>query len=379
MSNRPSLVKRAIIGTVAVVSALALASCSGDSTPSGGGTSGKADVAAAQKLVDQYTAAPTWRGPTEPVDTSKLNDKTVVFIAADFSIPFNAQIAASFKTAAKEIGLNPLVIDGKGDVTTYAAGITQAISIHAGAIVLLSIGPEVVKAPIDKAASAGIPVISAANYSQTAKLPAGITANVSVNYELIGGLQAAFAVTQNKDKVDAVSIPAPQFPADISQSNGQKSELKKLCPSCQFRRQDVQVTTFQQTLPAQVRTIVQSDKAVNWFLPTFDALNLVIVPAIEQGGGKGRVQTSSHNALDANLKMVKDGTPQTATIGENLPWWAYALVDESARLIVGQKPVEENVPVRMFTKPVLDKIGSLDPSKLFGDVDFAAKYKALWK
>jgi ribose transport system substrate-binding protein len=381
MSTRTMRHRAAGVAAIAVAGIFALSACTSD-TGDGGGSSEApadgADTAAAQSLVDKYSAAPTWQGPTEPVDIASVEGKSIVFIAADFAIPFNAEIASEFEVAAKEIGLDPLVIDGKGAVNTYAAGIEQAISMKAGAIVLLSIGPEVVEAPLLQAEAAGIPVVSAANYTTGADLPQGITSNVSVDYEMIGGLQSAWAVVQNGGAVDAVSFLAPQFPADVSQSHGQEDQLKELCAACGFSRQEVQVTTFQQNLPAQVRTIVQSEPTVNWFFPTFDALNLFIVPGIEQGGGGDRVQTSSHNALEANLQQVLDGTPQSATIGESLPWWAYALVDQSARLIAGQDEQEQNVPIRIFTQEVLEEIGSIDSADLYGDVDFRAEYAELW-
>ena len=136
--------------------------------------------------------------------------------------------------------------------------------------------------------------------------------------------------------VNAHGFYGGAFPSDVAQAKGQKDELARLCPTCKLKQESVLISNFPTTVPPIVQTAIRADPKLNWFFPTFDALNLYVVPAVTQAGAADRVQSTSHNAIAANLKYVLKGQVQTASIGENTTWWAYATADNLARLMVGQ-------------------------------------------
>jgi ribose transport system substrate-binding protein len=371
-------------GSSSSSSSSAAASSGGAGSSGSSGSSSASGVAEAKARVQQYEAVPTWKGPTTPITgVPKLKGKLVVCVDSNFAVPFLKQLCDDISNAYKTMGVKTLEIDGKGDTSNYDAGVRTAISQHAAGIALVAIGSGVIGPALQAAKSAGIPVVTAANDPQSLKEPPIIGANVSVDYAKIGELQSDFAIAQSNGNVDARGFYGGAFPSDVAQAGGQKSELARLCPSCKLKQSSVLISNFPTTVPPIVETDVRSDPKLNWFLPTFDALNLYIVPAVTQAGAASRVQSSSHNAIAANLKYVLNGQVQTASIGENTNWWAWATADNLTRLMVGQPAIpNENIPERLFTKEVIEQAGGAsvvnNQDALFGNVPYMQKYKALW-
>jgi ribose transport system substrate-binding protein len=340
-------------------------------------------VAQAKAFVGKYLVAPPWRGPTTPIkNISSLKGKLVVCVDSNFAVPFLKQLCDDTAAAFKLMGMRVLEIDGKGATSNYNAGVRTAIAQHAAGIALVAIGSTVLGPALTAAKAAGIPVVTAANDPQGIAEPSTIGANISIIYKLVGQLQAAWAVANTNGVVDARGFYGGAFPSDVAQALGQKSELAALCPSCKLTQESVLISNFPTTVPPIVETDVRSDPKLNWFLPTFDALNLYIVPAVIAAGAAKRVQSSSHNAIAANLDYVLKGQVETAEIGENTNWWGYATADDLARLMLHQPAItDEHVPERVFTQANLKALGGAkvvnNQDALFG-VPYQGKYKALW-
>lgn len=383
---------RRALAAVLIAATAALAAACGSSTdsstssstskPSSGVTT--SGVAEAKKMVSEFTAVPKWEGPTEPInDISKLKGKLVVCLDSNFAVPFLKQLCDDMETAFKSMGMRVLKIDGKGDTSNYNAGVQTAIAQKAAGIALVAIGSSVIGPALKRAKAAGIPVTTTANDPIDAVQPPEIGANITVDYSKIGQLQAAYAVAVSNGNVNAHGFYGGAFPSDVAQAKGQKDELAKLCPKCKLKQESVLISNFPTTVPPIVQTAIRADPKLNWFFPTFDALNLYVVPAVTQAGAAHRVQSTSHNAIAANLKYVLKGQVQSASIGENTTWWAYATADNLARLMVGQQAIpDEKIPLRIFDKKVLEEAGGAsvvdNQDALFGNVPYREKYAALW-
>lgn len=382
--------RRALTAALIAAVAALVAACGSDSDSSsssstakpGGATS--SGVAEAKKMVSEFTAVPKWQGPTEPIkDISQLKGKLVVCLDSNFAVPFLKQLCDDMETAFKSIGMRVLKIDGKGDTNNYNAGVRTAIAQKAAGIALVAIGSSVIGPALKRAKAAGIPVTTTANDPLGSPQPPEIGANITVDYTKIGQLQAAYAVAVSNGNVNAHGFYGGAFPSDVAQAKGQKDELARLCPSCKLKQESVLISNFPTTVPPIVQTAIRADPKLNWFFPTFDALNLYVVPAVTQAGAAKRVQSTSHNAIAANLKYVLKGQVQSASIGENTTWWAYATADNLARLMVGQAAIpDEKIPLRIFDKKVLEEAGGAsvvdNQDALFGDVPYREKYAALW-
>lgn len=393
---RSSTLRRVIYAALMVFVLAVIAGCgsSDDSSSTSGGGSTSADTsgggggdssaakAEAQKIVDQFKAVPKWDGPTTPVkglDAQK--GKLVVCVSSNFAVPFLKSMCDNSVKAAKEAGFDTLSLDGKGDPSNYNQGIQQAISQKAVGIILIAIPADVVGPALKDAAAAGTKVVIAANDPIDYQPPPEIGANVTVDYTKVGELQSDYAIANTDGDVHAYGFYGGAFPSDVAQAKGQKAELERLCPSCTLGQESVLISNFPKTVPPIVQSQIRKNPDLNWFLPTFDALNLYVVPAVAAAGAKGKVRSSSHNAVEGNLKFILDDNVQVMSVGENTEWWAWGATDALIRLIVDQPVEPENIPIRIFDKEVIEEIGPDnlgDQDALFGNVDYRGEYRKLW-
>jgi ribose transport system substrate-binding protein len=368
--------------TAVVVTAGALAAC-GSSSNSSGKVSAAA-VARATALVNQYKAVPAWAGPTAPISVSKAKGKTVFVVTQTFTVPFLKVLNDQAVEALHAAGLKTVSVDGENSPADMNTGFQEAISRHAAAIIINGITASDIQPAINSAAAQHIPVVTMANDSSQFKEPAGISANVSVNYETIGQLMIAYAVEHNTNgKVDIVAFNLPDHESTAEQKVGELAELGALCPTvCKFKSEHIEVATFPQTIPPTVQADLRGDPNVNWVLPDFDAATTYAIPAINQIGFGKKVSASSNNAIESNLKFIADGNVQKMSVGQDDGWWAWATADETLRLILGQPVVAENVPQRVIDLSVIDQSGGVknigNQDALFGNTPYRADYKKLW-
>lgn len=374
---------------------LAAAGC-GDSDSGGSGSGGSAGgdggssstaVADARRLVAEFSADPVWRGPATPIEgLDRFRGKLIACIGSNFAVPFIKTMCENSATALKEAGFDTLVMDGKGDPSVYNTNVRQAISQKAAGIILMSTPSNAVAPALRVAAENGIKVITAANDPLGYPQPPEVLDNVTVDYYRVGELQSAYAVANTDGKVNAFALGAPAFPADVAQSRGQKEYLERACPDCKLEQETVLISNFSKTIPPMVQSKIRQDPELNWIMPTFDALSLYVVPSVAQAGAKGRVVSSGHNALPANLEYILNDDVQVMSVGENLNWWGWGAADSIMRLVAGQEPEPENIPVRIIDKGVLEGMGITSPDSpklddedaLYGNVDYRGEYRRLW-
>jgi ABC-type sugar transport system substrate-binding protein len=379
---------RTVLALGAAAVTVLTGACSAPGSGGGGGSGASsqdntnpAAMSQAQDTVDALTKPPTYKGPTAPVDLSKVRGKTVYFIAFDLSNAFNKAILDNFTEAAKLMDVRVVGLSGQVNPGLENTYVNQAVQNKAAAIVLLSVGAEQVPAALAKAADAHIPVITLAQRSAGQDPGKNVSNQVNVNTTDIGKAQVDLAYVMSKGNIHAVGYGGKSLPQDVSQWEGQAAEIKSLCPDkCTYTNKNIDLTNFQTQLPTIARSAIVADSQLNWFFPTWDILAGYLVPGIQQANAQSKVQFSSWNGIPAAMDLVKQGK-QAATFGVPLRWWGWATADMAARYIAGQTvaPDAENMPVRMFTKEILDKAGSTtDEQALYQDDSVFDTYKKLW-
>lgn len=387
-SRKPNRSRAALAVAAVLAFGVALSACSAPESNSASDGKRAQDVKVNQASMDKakanieaLKAEPSYNGPTTPIDLSKVRGKTVYFIAFDLSNAFNETLLNNFKEAAKLMDVKVVGLNGQVNPALETTYVNQAVKAKAAAIVLLSIGAEQVSAALQNAADAGIPVITMAQHSAGDDPGKNITNQVTVSTTDIGKAQVDLAYVTSDGYVNAIGYGGASLPQDVSQMAGQEARIKELCPDvCSYKRNDVNLANFQTQLPGIARAAITGNQKLNWFFPTWDILGGYLVPGIQQAGVSKSVQFSAWNGIPAAMKLVSEGK-QAATFGVPLRWWSWATLDMTARYIAGQEmePDAENLPVRLFTKDVLDEAGSLDDeSALYGDDHVFDKYKELW-
>lgn len=330
----------------------------------------------AKAEVQKAEAMPHFVAPGQSFDMSKLKGKHVWIITSTLAVPFVATIAHAAEAAAKEAGLKTTLFDGKGDVTEWNRGMSQAVAQHADGIITVGASPELMKGPMAAALAAKIPVVDTLTADQAAPLVPGTFAHVSISFRHSGELQADYAIAKSNGKAHVLILGDNEFPGEVTRVEGMQHEFKTLCPDCAVTVQDTQVGNLGVKLGQLTQTLLRRSPDISLVMPTYDAQGIYVVPAIKAANLDKPVEVIGSDAVTSNLDWIRHGNVQIADVGEPDVWAGWAAVDEIARAMLGLPSVEEGIPLRLFVAENLKDVPD-DENALFGG-DFVAQYRKLW-
>ncbi len=386
MSNHTQGGRRAALGAVVVTSALLLAACGGsdsssDESSGDSGASGSQSVTEAQKIVDQYKEPPTWQGPDAPVDISGLSGKKVTYISVSNSIPVLKYWSDEVTKLVKDnAGVELDVVDAKGSVDEANKGFQQAIASKADAVVLVAFSTDLFTSQIAAAKAAGIKVITAQS-GIPGKVDGGQDAEVTFDYEQVGKLIGDWVVADSDGKGKGLVITSDDVPASQPQAQATLAEIKRLCPDCDMKTEDVQIPQWEASIPTLFQTTLNTDPERTYLLPLYDGQALGGLGAIRTAGAGDKVSVGTFNATPGIVEQLKDPTSGLKLdIGGQNEWWAYACADTIFRVLSGTEPVENyKVGLRIFDTDNADLIEGDDELAWYGDdADYAGEFAKLW-
>ena len=330
----------------------------------------------AKAEVQKAEAMPHFVAPGQSFDMGKLKGKHVWIITSTLAVPFVATIAHAAEAAAEEAGLKTTLFDGKGDVTEWNRGMSQAVAQHADGIITVGASPELMKGPMAAALAAKIPVVDTLTADQAAPLVPGTFAHVSISFRHSGELQADYAIAKSNGKAHVLILGDNEFPGEVTRVEGMQHEFKTLCPDCAVTVQDTQVGNLGVKLGQLTQTLLRRSPDISLVMPTYDAQGIYVVPAIKAANLDKPVEVIGSDAVTSNLDWIRHGNVQIADVGEPDVWAGWAAVDEIARAMLGLPSVEEGIPLRLFVAENLKDVPD-DENALFGG-DFVAQYRKLW-
>jgi len=382
-------VARVVVATGCVVGSVLLISCSSNSG-SGGGSTGasstaSAGVAQAEKLLAAQQLPPTAQLVLSPVTgAAALRGKTIAYISSGLSFPFSQEVLSGTKAAAAVLGMKVTVTDTQGDPSAASSQIDQAVGLHSSAIILQGTDPTDVRAAIEDAKAAGIPVVSVAALPE-ATVPAtlasfGVSASVTFSSAEAGKQLADFVVANSNGNADVGIIGSSTFPISAPTIAAFKSELERLCPSCSTVEQDSPETQWATTLQSQAASMVISHPDVNYLFPLVDAMAATVKAGIASSGASSRVKVVSLNASIGDLKAIASGTdPEVADVGGPNVRMGWASVDQVVRLLTGAAANGATIPQMTFDAASVSKLDLSKPREtFFGTYDYVAAYEKSW-
>ena len=330
----------------------------------------------AKAEVQKAEAMPHFVAPGQSFDMSKLKGKHVWIITSTLAVPFVATIAHAAEAAAKEAGLKTTLFDGKGDVTEWNRGMSQAVAQHADGIITVGASPELMKGPMAAALAAKIPVVDTLTADQAAPLVPGTFAHVSISFRHSGRASGRLR-HREEQRQGACSDPRRQrISGRGAARGGHQHEFKTLCPDCAVTVQDTQVGNLGVKLGQLTQTLLRRSPDISLVMPTYDAQEICVVPAIKAANLDKPMEVIGSDAVTSNLDWIRHGNMQIADVGEPDVRPGWAAVDEIARAMLGLPSVEEEIPLRLFVAENLKDVPD-DENALFGG-DFVAQYRKLW-
>jgi ribose transport system substrate-binding protein len=338
------------------------------------------DVGGAKANLDKYRAVPQFTAPGPAFDANaKAGGKTLFVIPASSQVPFVATINNHMKRIASMAGVKLTTWQNQGQPSQWVQGMNAAIAQKASAIVLLAGNDPAALQPQIKAAKAkGIPTIVAHLYDEKQPSAPNVGAVVNIPYNIAGRLIADHAIVDTNGKTDALVVTINQVKSTVPMVAGVKAEFAKYCPGCKLKFTDVTIADIATKIQPNVQGALTADPNINYVICLYDSAEAPFAEAaIRAAGRTGKVKISTFNGTPTVLKEVKNGDIVTMDVGENLEWIAYAILDQSMRLMGGLPTVKsEHVPVRVFDKSNISQAGSAFTSGW--GTSYVSGYQKLW-
>jgi ribose transport system substrate-binding protein len=370
INGRLSVRKRwATLSSLALV-ALVTAACgsTGGASPT---ASKSTDVTGAKALVDQAMAAKTqWIGPTSA--PKPVTGKTIGVIPCASFVEGCAREAAGVVEAAKAIGWNSILLDGKVSADVELQAMSSLISRHVDAIVLNSINATSVGDGMAKAKAAGIPVIT--SFAQDPQQLGGIE-NVRIDDPAAGEAVAAYIVANGGGKVIVFEDNSAE--EVINRTTGLLKGFAKFGGAQMISRQGLVGNLIGPAEEPLMSSLLQGHPAgtVNWIYCGYDFMCSPLVRAIQRAG-RTEIKATGYDGNVENLNFIRNGQVQSATMGYPLEWAGWAVVDDLNRYFNHQTlwSGTKYLQYRLLTVANLPPAGQ----SYEGDLDFRAKFKQLW-
>jgi ribose transport system substrate-binding protein len=368
-----------LIGSVAAPAVAQDAS----TAPASGAPAGTGDpVADACARAEVSLNAPSaWTGPTSgpaPEAGKRLAIIPVAALTEGANRP-----ARAMAEAAELLGWEPTIIDGKGDPSVMLQAVNAAVDGQYDGIIMIFIDPDQVSEGLNRAKEAGIPVVTLGvpTYTETRGTTWDWIPDISHDWVYTGEVIGDYMICDSDGNVNALLLNGAETTVvlygQFAGSNAVLTDPAK-CPNCKVQRSDFTIAAIE-TQPAQAAiAAVQADPTLNWIW-CYDFCMARTATQLIAAGLQGDIKGAGFDCNAENIQLIRDHKVQTVCIADPRDWEAWAAVDTVNRLMHGEEPVEQSIPVRLYDVNNVDEFTETDVAEGWqGNFDFKSEYKKIW-
>ena len=373
-----------LLATAAVIAGLAPAAQAFDS-PEALIAAAKSGLVAArdptkselQLTLADFAPMTEWPGPKTSAKAPQ--NKKIIAISCATVAPFCANVAKGAVEAAQALGWQASYLDGKGSVQGFVQAFETAINQKPDAIVVMAIPESLVATYIAKAHANGIKVIAASSIPEKISVENGhYDAYVSVREDTNALFQAWFTMADSRGKAKITWMWDPGCPFLTAELGRQKQMFASDCPGCKALEVGLRELEAEAN-PVRMQTLgaglLSRNPDAEYILTAYGLNSHSLFIAAESVGRK--VKVVSKNNDTNNVAFVAQGQLY-AEMGASPNWGGWATMDQTVRVLAGQKPIgatEGNQPEHVFMRDNAPADGDLDWTKLY---DYKTKYLQLW-
>lgn len=378
--RRPGRVVALFLTSLAVVLAAATPVVAGNATAKPDPQLGAA-VAATKRAYEGTDR------PVDPTPRAAVKGKNLVIVSAGQS-SVSAQVPVSAAVdAAKTIGWQVDVYDGKLTPATYPGLVRQAIAAGADGIMLVAIDCQMVKQPLAEARAKGIAVTAIGAFDcddpQAGGARRGLfnaTINLGPGVKSIGAWVAAYGAQQanymiadSKNSAKIMLVTAPEFTTlhyidqgfrrTISRSGGSKIVSTLQLASADF---------VNGQLVPKIQAELLRHPEVTWIRSPFTfATTLGVVPAL--GADASPPKVMGGEGYQPEIDLLRDGRI-TAVNVVSAAWESWAAIDSLNSAFRNEKPVDSGFGWIMTDRNHnLPPTGQPEPA-----YDYETAYRKAW-
>lgn len=380
--------RRCLAGALAVVAAVALAACSkaGSTTTSDPAASTAAVPQAVTANIEKYSGPSTFTAPGAAIDISSLKGKKV-FDIPSVPNPFVQSISAAMQEAATKAGMVYTRFDNQAQVSQWVQGINQAIASKQDIIVLNGApDPRALQPQLQAAKAAGIPVVVMHFHDNDMPDPPAcegctdVTATVTAPFNEAGKAAADWIIKDSGSQANVLIVGGSDILPSPGTIKAMQDEFAANCPGCTTTVTNIPVADWNTKTQGVVQSALQVNPKVNYVYVLYDAMVAGAIPAVQTLGKTGQVKITSYNGSPFALDAIRQsqGSLVAMNVGEDTPGIGYATMDQVFRVLLGQQPVHERTPIRIWDKANVAEAGT--PAKAgqgYGNV-YTTGFLKLW-
>ena len=371
-----------------MVAAIALAACSkaGSTTPSDPAANTAAVPQAVTANIEKFSGPSTFTPPGAAIDISSLRGKKV-FDIPSVPNPFVQSISAAMQDAATKAGMVYTRFDNQAQVSQWVQGINQAIASKQDIIVLNGApDPRALQPQLQAAKAAGIPVVVMHFHDNDMPDPPAcegctdVTATVTAPFNEAGKAAADWIIKDSGSQANVLIVGGSDILPSPGTIKAMQDEFAANCPGCNTTVTNIPVADWNTKTQGVVQSALQVNPKVNYVYVLYDAMVAGAIPAVQTLGKTGQVKIASYNGSPFALDAIRQsqGSLVALNVGEDTPGIGYATMDQVFRVLLGQPPVHERTPIRIWDKANVAEAGT--PAKAgqgYGNV-YTTGFLKLW-
>jgi ribose transport system substrate-binding protein len=334
-------------------------------------------VQAAKDRTQRRTALQTeWTGPN--TGPKAATGKKIVCVNANSQNGVEALWGESVAEAAKRIGWEITVLDGKGTVQGQVAAINQAISMKVNGIVT-SANAEPLQAVIKEAVNAGIPVVGI----HASNVP-GPNPDLNLFYNCtssgieIGKALADYIIADSNGQGRAIILYDAQYAIAREKAEAMRNQLAT-CPTATLLDYvNTPLSDVPKNMPQLTSSWISKFGTPFYVMSIADYYYDFSTPTLRSGGIEmSDVKLLGSDGTTAAYDRIRNNDYQIVTIPEPPTLFGYMAVDALNRYFAKESPVDYIPDVYIVTNSNVNAEGG-DQGIFIPSNNFADEYAKIW-
>ena len=373
---------------VLVALALALTACSTAQQETPQKTA--LDYGAKALQATQAAVSGTYQPPS-PQSRPASPDKKLAVISSGQNAISSMIPALSVMEAAKAIGWQATLYDGKLQPQLWPALVSQAIANGANGIVLVAVDCPAVAQPLAQAKARGIKIVGIFAFDCNDSLFGGTAPSLFSSYvnfgppvnqdiadfsELYGADQANAVIAHTNGAAKVILVTDNEFTSIRHTIQGFRDTIQK-CGTCSVV-DEVDIKAADLTTPAAANAVLDALRKhpeANAVKSPYTAGTLAAVsPAVMQSGRASSLYVMGGEGFEPELDLIRKHQGLSAVTVIPSDWYGWAAVDTVNSLFLDQQPADSGLGWQLID----DEVNPPSNNAYKPTVDFRAAYLAAW-
>jgi ABC-type sugar transport system substrate-binding protein len=273
--------------------------------------------------------------------------------------------------------------DGQFSPQVQAGFVDRAVQQKLDGIILVSVDVNGIKASIDRAIAAGMPILCTACVSGSYN-GKGVT-DVTVDFANQGEIAAWKVLADKGGDAKVVTSYDPAFSSSVDRTTGFTKVMKDNCPACSFEALKFPSVDITKPGPPQYTSMLSSNPKdkINHFQATYDGLATAAAKTNKSINRTDLTVGGYDGSPEALRAMISQNPPVEFTVAEPYTYLQWAATDLLGRMKAGVELWKgaDKMPNTLITKDNAQKFldGNPAPSAFPApNGDWQGNFKKLW-